>query len=161
MVVTHANIKMLGRIIFVLSRSIEMAHGSKVIRFSVSLPPTLVQKFDSAWRSMHYDNRSKAIHDAIRSFINEYEVTKKTGGKVAGVVLLLYYLDKPGLLEEIVRTQHMFTRVVSSTLHFHLEEHKCLEMIAVEGDTQEIRKLAETLAAKKGVQQVKVASVAP
>ena len=152
---------MLTLVILVWLRSVEMEHGSKVIRFSVSLPPTLVQKFDSAWRDMHYDNRSKAIHDAVRTFINEYEVTKKTGGKVAGVVLLLYYLDKPGLLEEIVRTQHLFERVVSSTLHFHLEKHKCLEMIAVEGDTQEIRKLAETLAAKKGVQQVKVASVAP
>ena len=152
---------MLPLLILAWLRSVEMEHGSKVTRFSVSLPPTLVQKFDSAWRNMHYDNRSKAIHDAVRSFINEYEVTKKTGGKVAGVVLLLYYLDKPGLLEEIVRTQHLFARVVSSTLHFHLEKHKCLEMIAVEGDTQEIRRLAETLAAKKGVQQVKVASVAP
>jgi CopG family transcriptional regulator, nickel-responsive regulator len=138
-----------------------MEHSGKVTRFSVSLPPTLVEKFDSAWKGMHYDNRSKAIHDAVRSFINEYELTKKAMGRVAGVVLLLYYLDKPGLLDEIVHAQHLFERVITSTLHIHLSKHKCLEIIAVEGNPQEIKHLAETLAAKRGVQQVKVASVAP
>jgi CopG family nickel-responsive transcriptional regulator len=138
-----------------------MEHGAKVARFSVSLPPTLVEKFDSAWKDMHYDNRSKAVHDAVRSFINEHELTKKTAGRMAGVVLLLYYLDKPGLLEEIVRTQHLFERLISSTLHIHLEKHKCLEIIAVEGSAREINSLAEMLATKRGVQQVRVASVAP
>jgi CopG family nickel-responsive transcriptional regulator len=80
---------------------------------------------------------------------------------MVGVVLLLYYLDKPGLLEEIVRTQHLFGRLISSTLHIHLEKHKCFEIIAVEGSGREINSLAEMLAAKRGVQQVRVASVAP
>jgi CopG family nickel-responsive transcriptional regulator len=110
---------------------------------------------------MHYDNRSKAVHDAVRSFINKHELTKKTAGRMAGVVLLLYYLDKPGLLEEIVRTQHLFDHLISSTLHVHLEKQKCLEIIAVEGSAREINSLAEMLAAKRGVQQVRVASVAP
>jgi len=75
--------------------------------------------------------------------------------------LLLYYLDKPGLLDEIVSTQHLSERLISSTLHIHLEKHKCLEIIAVEGNAREINSLAETLATKRGVQQVRVASVAP
>ena len=135
--------------------------ANKVTRFSVSLPPTLVLKFDNAWKGMQYDNRSKAVHDAVRGFINEYESTRKTGGNVAGVVLMLYYLEKPGLLDEIMSTQHKFEDVICSTLHVHLTKSKCLEIVAVKGDAQKIRKLAEILATKKGVQQVKVASIAP
>jgi len=133
----------------------------KVTRFSVSLPPPLVEKLDETWKSMQYENRSKAIHDAVRSFITEFEWMREEAGWITGAVLVLYYLDKPGLLEEITRVQHQFKDVISSTLHVHLEENKCLEIIAVEGGAQEVRSLTQVLMAKRGVKQVKVAAMAP
>jgi len=139
----------------------EMTENLKVTRFSVSLPPTLVEKFDNAWKGMHYDSRSKAIHDAVRGFINDYESTRKTKGNVVGAVLMLYYLGKPGLIDEIMSVQHTFEHVICSTLHVHLAKNKCMEMIVVKGDAQEVRSLAEILATKKGVQQVKLSSMAP
>jgi CopG family nickel-responsive transcriptional regulator len=131
-----------------------------VARFSVSLPPPLLKRLDETWRSMHYEDRSKAIHDAVRSFISEFEWMQKETGIITGAVLVLYYLNKPGLLNEIARTQHRFKKVISSTTHIHLEEDECLEMIAVKGDVQEVRSLTQALMAKKGVKQVKVAALA-
>jgi CopG family nickel-responsive transcriptional regulator len=133
----------------------------KVTRFSVSLPPPLVEKLDETWKSMQYENRSKAVHDAVRSFITEFEWMQKDSGRITGAVLVLYYLDKPGLLDEITKAQHQFKNAVSSTLHVHLEDNKCLEIIAVEGSVQEIRSLAQSLMTKRGVKQVKVAAIAP
>ena len=133
----------------------------KVTRFSVSLPPSLVEKLDEVWKSMQYENRSKAVHDAVRSFITEFEWMQKDSGRITGAVLVLYYLDKPGLLDEITKAQHQFKNVISSTLHVHLEDNKCLEIIAVEGSVQEIRNLAQVIMAKRGVKQVKVAAIAP
>ena len=138
-----------------------MSQKMKVTRFSVSLPPPLVEKLDEVWKSMQYENRSKAVHDAVRSFITEFEWMQKDSGRITGAVLVLYYLDKPGLLDEITKAQHQFKNVISSTLHVHLEENKCLEIIAVEGSVQEIRSLAQSLMAKRGVKQVKVAAIAP
>ena len=138
-----------------------MPQKMKVTRFSVSLPPPLVEKLDEAWKSMRYENRSKAIHDAVRSFITEFEWMREEAGRITGAVLVLYYLDKPGLLDEITRVQHQFKNVISSTMHLHLEENKCLEIIAVEGSVQEVRSLSQALMAKKGVKQVKVAALAP
>jgi CopG family transcriptional regulator, nickel-responsive regulator len=133
----------------------------KVTRFSVSLPPPLLKRLDETWKNMQYEDRSKAIHDAVRSFISEFEWMQKDSGQITGAVLVLYYLDKPGLLDEITKVQHQFRNVISSTTHLHLEENKCLEMIAVKGNTQEVRSLTQTLMAKKGVKQVKVAALAP
>jgi CopG family nickel-responsive transcriptional regulator len=133
----------------------------KVTRFSVSLPPPLLKRLDETWKNMQYEDRSKAIHDAVRSFISEFEWMRKDSGQITGAVLVLYYLDKPGLLDEIMKVQHQFKNVISSTTHLHLEENKCLEMIAVKGNTQEVRSLTQTLMAKKGVKQVKVAALAP
>lgn len=138
-----------------------MPQKMKVTRFSVSLPPPLVEKLDEAWKSMRYENRSKAIHDAVRSFISEFEWMREEAGRITGAVLVLYYLDKPGLLEEITKVQHQFKNVISSTLHVHLEENKCLEIIAVEGNAQEVKSLTQVLMAKKGVKQVKIAAMAP
>jgi CopG family nickel-responsive transcriptional regulator len=86
---------------------------------------------------------------------------RKEGGRITGAVLVLYYLDKPGLLEGITRAQHQFKNVISSTMHVHLEENKCLELIAVEGSAQEVKSLSQILMAKRGVKQVKVATMAP
>jgi CopG family nickel-responsive transcriptional regulator len=138
-----------------------MPEKMKVTRFSVSLPPPLVEKLDEVWKNMQYENRSKAVHDAVRSFITEFEWMRKEGGRITGAVLVLYYLDKPGLLDEITKAQHQFKNVISSTLHVHLEDNKCLEIIAVEGSVQEIRSLAQAIMAKRGVKQVKVAAIAP
>jgi CopG family nickel-responsive transcriptional regulator len=138
-----------------------MPQKMKVTRFSVSLPPPLVEKLDKVWKSMQYENRSKAVHDAVRSFITEFEWMQKDSGRITGAVLVLYYLDKPGLLDEITKAQHQFKHAISSTLHVHLEENKCLEIIAVEGSVQEIRSLAQSLMTKRGVKQVKVAAIAP
>ena len=133
----------------------------KVTRFSVSLPPSLVNKFDETWKNMQYENRSKAVHDALRSFISEFEWMQKEMGRITGAILVLYYLDKPALLNEVTKIQHEFKNVISSTLHVHLEEDKCLKIIAVEGSVQEVRSLAQVLMAKRGIKQVKVAAIAP
>ena len=138
-----------------------MTQKMKVTRFSVSLPRPLVEDLDEAWKSMGYENRSKAIHDAVRSFITEFEWMREEAGQITGAVHVLYYLDKPGLLDEIVGVQHSFKDVISSTLHIHLEEDKCLEIIAVRGSAKEVKSLAQALMAKKGVKQVKVAAMAP
>jgi len=73
----------------------------------------------------------------------------ENAGQITGVVLVLHYLDKPGLLEEITSIRHRFKNVISSTMHIHLEENKCLEIIAVEGSTQEARSLTQELMAKR------------
>ena len=138
-----------------------MTEKMKVTRFSVSLPPMLVEEMDRTRRSMGYESRSKAIHDALRSFITEFEWMQEEAGEITGAILVLHYLDKPGLLDEITSIQHKFKNVISSTMHVHLEENKCLEIIAVRGSAREVKSLTQELMAKKGVKQVKVASIAP
>ncbi|MCX8171217.1 MAG: nickel-responsive transcriptional regulator NikR [Candidatus Bathyarchaeota archaeon] len=137
-----------------------MQNKAGVVRFSVSLPPPLVEEFDGVWRDMGYENRSKAIHDAMRAFISDFKWMHEKG-HVAGAVLVLYYLDKPKLLEKVTIIQHKFRDIISSTTHIHLEEDKCLEIIAVNGEVNKIRRMAEELMAKKGVKQVKIAVIAP
>jgi len=138
-----------------------MASSKGVTRFSVSLPPSLVKTFDDSWKDMGYESRSKAAHDAFRSFISEHKWKSEKAGKIAGTITLVYYLDKPGLLKQIVEAQHRFENVVTASMHIHLAKDKCLEIIAVKGKTSDIRNLSQELMTKKGVKQLKFTPIAP
>jgi CopG family nickel-responsive transcriptional regulator len=109
---------------------------------------------------MGYENRSKAVHDAFRSFISEYKWMQERDGEIGGTISLLYYLDKPGLLNHIVEAQHKFESVVVSSMHIHLSKNKCLEIIAVRGKADTIKSLSQELMTKKGVKQLKFTAIA-
>ena len=137
-----------------------MTSSKGVTRFSVSLPPSLVKAFDDSWKSMGYESRSKAAHDAFRSLISEYKWTQEKAGEIAGTIALVYYLDKPGLLNQIVEAQHKFENVVTCSMHVHLTKDKCLEIIAVKGKAGDIRSLSQELMTKKGVKELKFTAIA-
>lgn len=137
------------------------ATAKGVVRFSISLPPQLVRDFDEAWKGMNYDNRSKAAHDAFRAFISEHKWARDEAEEFVGTIVLIYYLDKPGLLSQIAEAQHKFEKVVASTMHIHLTKNKCLEMIAVRGRAGDIRGLSQELMTQKGVKELKLVLMAP
>jgi CopG family nickel-responsive transcriptional regulator len=137
-----------------------MDSAKGVTRFSVSLPPSLVKAFDDSWKDMGYESRSKAAHDAFRNFISDYKWTRTEAGEIAGTITLVYYLDKPGLLNQIVEAQHKFENVVTCSMHIHLTKDKCLEIIAVKGKASNIRKLSQDLMTKKGVKELKFTAIA-
>lgn len=139
----------------------DMRGRTGVVRFSVSLPPSIIEEFDSIWRGMGYESRSKAIHDAIQSFISEFKWTSSEAEHVAGAILILYQLDRHDIVEKIISLQHKFMSIITSTTHIHLKENACLEIIAVSGRVSEIKRLAEEIMTKRGVKQVKVAVVSP
>jgi len=138
-----------------------MSPVAGVTRLSVSLPASLVKEFDAVWRNMQYTNRSKAVHDAIRNFISDHKWMQGEAEELMGAIVLLYYLDKPGLLNRIMAIQHEFENVISSTMHVHLTRDKCLEIIAVKGKAKDAKSLAQKLMAKKGVKQLKFAAMTP
>jgi CopG family nickel-responsive transcriptional regulator len=135
-----------------------MPKREKITRASFSIEPSLLEEFDSLLRSMGYD-RSKGIKTAIRNFITEYRwrVAEGTG---SGTIVLLYDLTSKGVEEELTKIQHEHERTISSSMHIHLDERNCLEIIAVKGDMKEIQSLVKALE-KRGIKQLKLAIVAP
>lgn len=127
----------------------------KIVRVGVTFPPDLLEELDETIEKMGYDSRSKAIQDAVRSFITEYQWLSEQRGTKVGVLVMAYDHEVEGLEDALTDTQHKYSHVVCSSMHVHLSERNCLEAIVVKGDADEIRKLAQELAAKRGVKQVK------
>jgi CopG family nickel-responsive transcriptional regulator len=134
---------------------------SGVTRLSVSLPSALVKDFDTTWQGMKYTNRSKAVHDALRNFVSDHRWMQQEAQELMGAIVLVYYMDKRGLINRIMEIQHSFENVISSTMHVHLTKDKCLEIIGVRGNASDAKALAQRLMAVKGVKQLKFATMIP
>ena len=128
---------------------------SKIVRVGVTFPPELLKELDTVIDEMGYESRSKAIQDAVSSFITDQRLLHEQKGKKAGVLVMVYDHDVKGLEDELIESQHHHRNVINSVLHVHLSDRECLEAVAVKGEAEDIRKLAQELATRKGVKQVR------
>ena len=120
-----------------------------LIRFGISLPAALSNKFDQLVKKKKYPNRSEAIRDLIRKALVEEEVD--TNIEVVAVVNLLYDHHKRQLSERLTELQHRHHYLVLSSMHVHLDHVNCLETIVMQGMSRDVKQLADLLISSKGV----------
>jgi CopG family nickel-responsive transcriptional regulator len=127
----------------------------KVTRVGVTFPPELLKDFDDIIDKMGYESRSKAIQDAVRLYVSERKWVKEADAQQTGVLLMVYDHDTRGLERDLTESQHHHADLISSTMHIHIGERDCLEVIAVKGKGSEIRHLSDELATRRGVKILK------
>lgn len=123
---------------------------SFVKRFGVSMDDVLLEKFDRLISEKGYKNRSEAIRDIIRERLVSEEWKSEKGEKV-GTVTLVYNHHKRGISDSLNDIQHHMNRYIISTMHIHLDEGNCLEVIVVKGAAKKIISLVDKLIGLKGV----------
>jgi CopG family nickel-responsive transcriptional regulator len=121
-----------------------------VVRFGISLDGALLQKFDGLIESKGYANRSEAIRDLIRDTLvrREWETART---ETVGAITIVYSHDKRELTDTLTDLQHRYYDSIISSLHVHLDEHNCLEVIVVRGKGKDIQAIADRLIGTKGV----------
>ncbi|HJJ56319.1 MAG TPA: nickel-responsive transcriptional regulator NikR, partial [Methanocorpusculum sp.] len=129
-----------------------MTLDPELSRIGVSLPQNLLDKFDNIIDLRGYSSRSEGIRDAIRNYITYYEWMSDVKGERQGVITLVYAHDHRGLMETITKIQHDYRTNIQSTIHSHVSEDYCLEVILVRGDGAILKNIAEKLMAIKGVE---------
>ncbi len=132
---------------------------TKIVRIGTTFPPDLLREFDEIIDDIGYDSRSKAIQDSVRAFVNEYKWLHEQKGTKIGVLVMVYDHEAKGLEDTLIDTQHKYSQVICSSMHIHLSERDCLEIIALKGDANEIKQLTQEIATRKGVKQAKLAIV--
>jgi CopG family nickel-responsive transcriptional regulator len=119
-------------------------------RVGVSLDRKLLGMFDELIARQGYSNRSEAIRDLIRNRLSEQRLAKPSTQAVAGV-FLVYDHHSTRLSGKLVELQHSHLLQVIAATHVHLDHHNCLEVIILRGKVAEIEKVANSMAALKGV----------
>jgi CopG family transcriptional regulator, nickel-responsive regulator len=128
---------------------------STVSRFGVSLEEDLLTAFDRSIGGEGYQNRSEAIRDLIRDHLIQKKVANGNT-EVIGVVTLVYDHRIHHLSDVLADMQHKAHVAVNASLHIHLDEHNCLEVVVVRGRGDKVHEVASKLIATEGVQNGKL-----
>ena len=132
---------------------------SELSRIGVAIASDLLAKFDSLIEKRGYTNRSEAFRDLIRAELVR-ETSNQPAGRVVGSLTVVYDHHVRLLEEKLTELQHTHRRLIVSLMHVHLDHDNCLELIALRGPSAEVRRLADTLAAIKGVKHAQLAITA-
>jgi CopG family nickel-responsive transcriptional regulator len=130
-----------------------------VDRMSVTLPPSLLADLDGVVEDGEYDSRSEATRDALRAFVTEFARQTGLSGTLSGTVVVLYEHEHGGVTDELTELQHDFAETIVAAQHVHLDDHLCLESIAVDGPGERIEALLSRIRPLEGVRQVDLAVV--
>ena len=111
-------------------------------RFGISLEEDLLKQ--------QFENFLKAIPDLVKQ---EWDAGDR---EIVGAITLVYSHDTRELTDTLTDMQHHFHNSTVSSMHVHLDEHNCLEVLVVRGKGNEIKKIADRLIGTKGVKHGKL-----
>lgn len=130
--------------------------SNDLVRFSVAMPEGLLMEFDQlvARRGLA-KNRSEVVRDLVRDALVEEECATP-GGLVMGTLTIIYGHHSNDLQEKLHAIQHDYFDTIISTMHVHVDEHMCLEVIVMRGETGLVQSAANLILGTKGVKNGKL-----
>lgn len=130
---------------------------SDVLRFGVSIEPSLLENFDRLVAARGYATRSEALRDLIRdALVQSHLEAQQPETEVLGSLTLVYDHHAHALAEQMAELQHQRPGMIVSVLHVHISHDDCLEVIVLRGEIGEVRTMADSLLSLKGVKHGKL-----
>lgn len=125
--------------------------ANELVRFSVAMPEELLMRFDElvARRGL-MKNRSEVVRDLVRDALIE-DACSIPGMEVMGTLSITYDHHASDVQEKLNDVQHDWYELIVSTTHVHIDEHRCLEIILLRGETGLVQTVANMILGIKGV----------
>jgi CopG family transcriptional regulator, nickel-responsive regulator len=121
---------------------------SELVRFGIAMERDLLERLD-AIADERGVTRSEILRDLARAEVVRAQVTK--GAPAVATLTLVYDHHVRELTEKLTEFQHQLGDRVRSTLHVHLDERRCLEVVILRGRSDELKRVADRLLATRGV----------
>jgi CopG family nickel-responsive transcriptional regulator len=118
-------------------------------RFGVSLESNLLDALDRMVDHKRFSNRSQAIRFLVKKNIVEEKWNKDE--EVTGSIVITYDHQIGELHAKVNKLQHEYHCLILAGQHIHIDDHNCIEVIAVKGNAGKIINLSNKFKAIKGI----------
>lgn len=125
-----------------------MQKRDELVRFGVAMEGSLLRAFDALVKKRK-STRSELLRDLARAEVTRAQVSE--GADSVATVTLVYDHHVRDLTERLVELQHGLGAKVRSSMHVHLDQAHCLEVIILQGPAQELQDFADRVFATRGV----------
>lgn len=125
-----------------------------IVRFGVSMEKELLDALDHYALKNSFPNRSQAIRHLIseNTVQEKWIKTKKWQEPLPSCTTT----TNSQISHTLNHIQHDYHSIILSNLHFHIDHHNCMEIIAVKGRAGVLRELAEKIISTKGIEHGKL-----
>lgn len=127
-----------------------MYHEKSIERISITISKMFLDEFDKLVSDLGYKSRSSAISDAMHLFFKEKR-KDAPGVEIDGFVIIAYNHHQKDVVEGIIELEHHSPITIKSSMHIHVSEENCSEVIAVKGNIAAVRQFADNLQVMKGI----------
>jgi CopG family nickel-responsive transcriptional regulator len=120
-------------------------------RFTISLDDELAQQFDELIAARGYVNRSEAVRDILRGYLERQRQSSNDSRHCIANLSYLYNHHERELAERLTALQHDHHDLTIASTHAHLDHDNCIESVILRGPTAAVRRFADALMAERGV----------
>jgi len=128
-----------------------------LVRFGVAIEGSLLKEIDALTRQRGC-TRSELFRDLSRAEVGRAKVKK--GVEAVCALTLVYDHHVRDLGKKLTDLQHELGDGVRSALHIHLTHDLCLEVIVMQGRSDELQSVSDRILAMRGVKQGGVEMIA-
>jgi CopG family transcriptional regulator, nickel-responsive regulator len=121
---------------------------------SLSVPDNLIEKIDQKMAEKGFASRSEIARQALRQYLSEDIKINEIDGEAVATITVIYQENSDR--RKLVETQHLYSGLVSTFLHAHIQEGYCLEVIILKGQAFLIQKFLDNLRKNEDIMQSKV-----
>jgi CopG family nickel-responsive transcriptional regulator len=105
---------------------------------SISLTDEILNEIDRLQKELGFSGRSEVMRAGARMLLADNKEKEALEGRLNSVLLLIHAQKVEDTVTEI---KHEFEDIISTQIHNHLREDKCLEVFILEGDAARIKQL--------------------
>jgi CopG family nickel-responsive transcriptional regulator len=105
---------------------------------SISLTDEILEEIDRLQKELGFSGRSEVMRAGARMLLADNKEKEALEGRLNSVLLLIHAQKVEDTVTEI---KHEFEDIISTQIHNHLREDKCLEVFILEGDAARIKQL--------------------
>jgi CopG family nickel-responsive transcriptional regulator len=125
-------------------------------RFTVSMDDQLFAQFDKIVQDRGYDNRSEAVRDLVRGYLETVRLQKDNKGYCIATLSYIYNHHERDLASQVTSIHHHHHNLTLSSMHVHMDHDNCLEVVILRGTIQDVRLFANQVMATNGVRHGKL-----
>ena len=121
----------------------------KLARISITVPEQTLSALDQKFVEQHYESRSQAIVDMINKHLIADHI--QHNAVMVGTLTLLYDVSLKPLRTQLIDLQQQFLSQVISSLHIQLDDEKILQVMLMQGVSDQLQHISQQFIALKGV----------
>ena len=123
-----------------------------MVVISISISEELLREVESLCEETGLKCRSEVFRTGVRMLLSA-EREKRLSGRVDAVLTVVHEQRHE---DEVSQVKHLFEDIITTQIHSHLKNSKCLDVFILSGEGERIREMVNLFKANKKIDQVRL-----